>query len=1123
MKKPLYLAVLVFVTSNAAAHKKPDLPLEGTREFKLTTETVSWRSLDVSRADGTLVFDVLGDLYTVPSEGGAAQRITSGMAFDSQPRFSPDGSRIVFISDRDGSEDVWTVAADGSDAKQISKEKGSVEFASPSFSSDGQHVVVSRTNWGLRTFEVWAYHVNGGKGVQITKSKANGNTPAAQRHNALGPQYSPDGRYLYYARKQGGFGYNLTLPQWQIARRDLRDPTEDIITAALGSAMRPVLSPDGQLMVYATRHEQKTALRLRNLATGEDRWLAYPVARDEQESRFTRDLFPGYAFAADGEHLFFPAGGRVHKLNIETGEQSLVPITVEIDQTLAPLLHFPRRIATGPVKARLLQHVELSPDGKRATFSAFGVIHVHDLASGETRALTDTDGQAYHPTWSPNGRHIAYVTWAEGGGHIWRVAARGGRTRQLTEQPGYYTDPAYDPRNDRIVALRGSAFERQYRESDFGAPVGSEVVWLPANGGATNLVLPAKGLTQPHFGPESDRIYLYLSGGPFPRSGKTHLVSVRYDGSDRRNEIGATGAGIYGSEGEVPAEDIRISPDGNRALVLHAKQLYALERVGVHVPNVTNSLASPTLPQLKITDVGADHFGWTKSGEEIYWSVGHTVFTRPVASLQYDDEEDDDKKGDGKKGEGKKDEESDAGDEVGTHGEVAAEDTADKKDNGQKKNDDELAEAHEDATAHLIEIYRPRAEPEGAIALTNATILTMVAGEEPVQGTVVIERNRIAAVGDVQIPEGAHVIDVAGKFVLPGYVDTHAHYRPRREIFDRANAAFLASLAYGVTTGIDVQPSTVDIIAYEDMIDAGLMIGPRALSTGPGVFSNNAFKSEKHAKNVLTRYKAHYGVHNLKAYISGNRQQRQWLAKAAAELKLMPTTEGALDMKLNITHIIDGFSGNEHNFPLLELQDDLVELTAFSEIAYTPTLLVSYGGPWGENAFYVNESPRGDDKLARFMPYQQIAARTLRRPWTHPDEYVYPQLAAEAKKIVDSGGKVGVGAHGQLQGLGYHWELWALASGGFTPMKALEAATRVGAEMIGVSQDIGTVEAGKLADLVVLNSDPREDIRRSNDLNRVIKNGEVFDAATLDREWPDPRPLPPQWWWQNQEPDVTVE
>ena len=260
------------------------------------------------------------------------------------------------------------------------------------------------------------------------------------------------------------------------------------------------------------------------------------------------------------------------------------------------------------------------------------------------------------------------------------------------------------------------------------------------------------------------------------------------------------------------------------------------------------------------------------------------------------------------------------------------------------------------------------------------------------------------------------------------------------------------------------------------------------------------------------------GHGNLKSYIVGNRKQRQWVVQASKELEMMPTTEGGLDLKVDLTHVLDGFSGNEHNLPVVPLYDDVVQLMARSGIGYTPTLLVSYGGPFAENAFYTSEEVHDDPKLNRFMPHGLIDANSRRRPWFHPDEYHYPAVAAQAAKIVRAGGRVGVGAHGQLQGLGYHWEVWALASGGLTPHEVLRCATLGGAEILGLAQDLGSLEPGKLADLVVMAHNPLEAIRNTNTVKMVMKNGELYDADTLDMLWPDQRKLEPLYWWNDEPP-----
>ncbi|MYF09612.1 MAG: amidohydrolase family protein [Gammaproteobacteria bacterium] len=1101
----LLVAAAGLTAGMALGESEPGLPLKAEREARFTVDEATWLSLDVAPSGDQLALEILGDLYLLPIEGGTAKAITQGMGYDAQPRFSPNGQRIAFVSDRDGAIALWTLALDGGEPEKLASPGERGDFASPEWSPDGQHIIVSKTSFGLGTYELWAYHIDGGKGVQITQAAPEGKkTPRNLRHNALGAVYSPDGRYLYYATKAGGFSYNQMFPQWRIARRDLREGTEDAIVEAQGSAMRPRLSPDGSLLAYGTRFEQNTGLRLRDLKTGEDRWLAYPVQRDDQESRYTRDLLPGYAFAPDGQSLFFTADGGIRRISIETGEVADIPFSADVALGLGPSLQFPWRLGLGPVKARLIRAPVLSPDGAQAAFSAFNRIHLHDIERGATTALSPEGLEAFHPALSPDGKQVAFVSWSDEGGHVWRMRSNGrGQPKRLTERPGFYSDPVFSPDGERIVALRATSHERRQREFDFGTPTGSDLIWLPANGGPATTIMPARGYGPPHFGPEDDRIYLYAAANPFGAAEGSGLMSVRYDGTDRRLLLSATGPGIYSAEGEVGAADIRLAPDGRHALIHHANQLHLVRLLNRNLGNVALSLADPSLPVARLTDVGADFFGWSAAGDELHWSAGNRIYQRPVADVEFDvDEKQDEGKGEDEPGET---ETADDGDEG----------VADRGD-GARKDDQPLLEADPSVRSMAIEIYRPRHRPEGRVALVGARIHSMVADAPPIEdGVVLIEADRILAVGErdaVDIPTDVERIDLAGNTILPGYVDTHAHFRVLRRVHGGSNPTFLANLAYGVTTGLDVQPSTTDILAYEDLIDAGLLIGPRALSTGPGIFNHNEFRSARHAEAVLTRYRDHYRVHNLKAYISGNRRQRQWLAQAARKLKLMPTTEGALDMKLNMTHAIDGFSGNEHNFPIVDLHADTVELVTRSGMSYTPTLLVTYGGPWAENFFYTTETPHDDAKLRRFTPLPFLAARTLRRFWFHEREYSFPQVAANAAKIIRAGGRVGVGAHGQLQGLGYHWELWALASGGLTPTEALTAATRHGAEIIGVAQDIGTVEAGKLADLVVLNSDPMNNIRNTADLALVVKGGEVFEADTLNQIWPEQTPLPPQCW-----------
>ena len=1086
-----------------------ELPLRPSQPLRFTTDEGTWLSLDLSPDGKTIVFDLLGDIYTLPVAGGKAARITSGQAFDAQPKWSPDGKSIVFVSDKNGSDNLWLMGADGSHQRMLTRDEQR-QFVSPTWTPDGKYVVVSKNNalFGSQ-YDLYMYHRDGGTGLRLTGTETGagrgapapvGGRGGAEPNNFVGAAFGKDPRYIYTALRNGAGGYNQTSLGWQIGVYDRETGKNYTRTNAPGAGMRPELSPDGRWLVYATRQDSNTALRIRDLATGDERWLAPSVQRDDQESRFTRDLVPPFAFTPDSKGIVIAHHGKLWRIDVPDGRQTMIPFTAEVDQMIAGAIKREYTYDDSGLTVRQIRSARPSPDGKRLVLVALDKLWLMELPNGKPRRITTSAGTGeFAPDWSPDGRYIAYVTWTEqGGGDVYRVRADGqGKPERLTTVSAFYDKLAYTPDGKKLVVVRGPREQRRDRDELGGnnaEAAGLELVSLPAAGGPTTTITMVTRYGQPHFGPDSARVYIYE-----PNEG---LVSMRFDGTDRRALLRPTlveGAGGRGGNAGQTNE-VLLSPDGDRALVQAETNLYLIDAVpmtGGAAPSITLlNPAQSAVPVRRLTRIGGDFPGWSKDGRQIYYSIGHAYFTYDVAradSIVRDSVSRAEARGDARGARG------DSTAQVATRS------------------------AYEPAQTDVV-ITVPKDKPTGTVILRGARIITMKGDEVIASGDVVVRDNRIAAVGatgSVAVPNGARVIDVTGKTIMPGYVDIHAHMWPAWGVHRVQPWEYLINLAYGVTTTRDPQTSTTDVITYGDLVETGDFIGPRILSTGPGVFARDNVRNLEDARDVLKRYSEYYHTNTIKQYMVGERKVRQWVIMAAREQNLMPTLEGGLDFKKNLTEAMDGYSGSEHTLPIAPLYKDVVQLFAQSGDTYTPTLIVEYGGPWAENYWYETTNVIDDPKVNRFTPRHELEKKALRRPgWWAPSAWSFPLFAAQAAKIVAAGGRVGLGSHGQLQGLGAHWEIWNIASGGMPRHDVLRVATIFGAEAIGLGKFVGSIEPGKFADLQVLDANPLDDIKNTNTIHYVMKNGRLYDGNTLAEIWPRQKDVA-KLWWQESQPAVS--
>lgn len=1052
-RSTMLASIVLLAVAPARADTLP--PLIG-RTIEYNTKEVTWPALDLSPDGKTILFDLLGDIYALSPGGGTARPVMTGAAFDTQPVFAPDGRHIAFVSDRDGRDNLWIADVDGNNARRVSTEDdGAPHYSSPAWSPDGKTLYVSRMVWGVLAFELWSFDVTTGVRTVLVKAQPNGDDLHPQRRNAMGVVASPDGKSIYFATKAGTTWTSGPLPNWTIARFDLTTRQQETVMSSPGGGMRPSLSHDGRWMAYATREHDQTVLRLRNLADGTDRLLYAPLDPDGQSGGYYVDLLPRMVFSADDQSIILGINGGLKRLVIDSGVLIPIPFEAHVQHEMSPELRRQHRVDTGPVHIRVIQTPRLSPDGRKIVFGAVGRIYIAPNRKHAKPIRLDVPGTAWQPSWSDNGSFVTYVTWtAKDGGHVWVVAANGKTPpRRITTQAGYYAEPLFLADGKTVVAFSASQYDRLYRPTESLGPMPTQLVRLSVEGTPMVSMGEVGAALDLRRDPEPSRVRYYADGW---------ISSHSVEGGATRHlvKLVARPDGQY-SDAPAPLKNAQLSVDGRTALVRYASQLYL-----VPVPKAPAStvvVSDPASGARRITAVGADFMDWAQDGHSLLWSVGSTVRHLPLRNTT-----------------------------AGTP--IAIERRAE---------------------SALLDVVLPRDVPKGRLLLRGARIATMKADEIIDDADLLIADNRIAAVGQrgtIRIPPGTVIRDVTGKFILPGLVDAHAHwFETRRRILDIGHWDFASNLAYGITSGLDVQAFDPDVFGYADMIDAGLMIGQRAFSTGEGVFRTSPVNSREEAIATLRRYSEFYRTPNIKEYMVGNRVQRRHLIEAARALGLMPTTEGASDYRLDLTQLLDGYSGNEHSLPIAPIHDDVMQMLVRSRISTVPTMLVLYGAPGAAGAMAAGHPQDFDAKLGRFVPEFIFAAKRDSAQWNRSGGQGFARFAKQASAIGNAGGLVGVGAHGVVQGLSYHWELEAMATGGALPSQILRAATIGSAEVIGRALDLGSIEPGKLADLLVLDRDPLADIRNTRSIRWVMQNGRLYDASTLDETWPRHTNRAPQW------------
>jgi Tol biopolymer transport system component len=1064
-------------------------PRGQTREIDFTTSQGTRTAVDIS-PDGTwIVFDLLGHIYRVPVSGGEAQVLTqnSGVALNFQPRISPDGKTIAFITDRRGQYNLWLMDADGGNPRPVFSELNTTAVE-PVWTADGKYIVVRRGGrgggeGGGAAGGLWLYHRDGGAGVPLVAAPAGGRGAGGGGEGPPSwPTVSRDGRYLYYqVGATVADGEPLSgaqqIKRFEFKTGEIIDITAGVSSGAAagrassGGAAAPEISPDGRWLAFARQipdglltfkghqYGPRTALWLRDLRTGAERLLMDPIEPLIASGSKTLGILPRYTWAPDGKSVLLNQGGRIRRVDVATGTVSTIPFTARVRRTISEMARKEFRITDAPLEVKFFRWPTSSADGRRLAFQAVGRIWTQEGATAAPKRLTPAsfDPLEYMPAWSPDGRWLAFVTWDDTArGHVWKVPAAGGAPVRLSRDPGDWVNPVWAPDGQSVVVARGEGATARQGTMTHNAYF--DLVRLSANptaaGDSGSLVVTVPGtgvarrqLVRASFGPDGRVFYPEVRTAAAAAAGGgrggTSMMSVRPNGEDEQEHLSFPNA-----------EEIVPSPTGEWVAFQEGDNVYvsALAWGGLGGTALRVEKRRGAIPVTQLTRDGGLFPRW-RDASTLEYGSGPRYYLH--------------------------------------HMDTGRTDTL------------------------TMKLSVPRDVPQGTVALTGARIVTLNNRQVIENGTIVVNGSRITCVGQCSTQGVDRTIDVRGRTIIPGFVDMHSHhYREWRGIRPRHDYEQAIYLAYGITTTHDVSMWSQNMFPTAELIEAGVMIGPRGFSTGDNQSGGdgghtNEISSLADAVAAVRRL-TDWGAVQIKQYAQPRRDQRQWFSEAGRQIGVNVTSEGGHFLE-NLGMIMDGQTGWEHAFSEVPMYSDGAKFLGQAKATYSPTLVVAGPSAWSIEYFFQESDVWKDAKQRLWFPWRLLIPQ-LRVRWLRPaTDYSYPLIAQAMADVIAEGGYGALGSHGEHHGLAPHWEVWMGASA-LGNHGALEVASLHGARFLGAAQDLGSIEVGKLADLMVLNSNPLDNIRNTLDMQYVMKGGKLYDGLSLDQIWPRAVPFGPHYW-----------
>ena len=1036
-----------------------------TREITLSLDEGSWMSVDVSPDGKMLAFDLLNDIYLLPVTGGEAVPVHTGSATQRSPKFSPDGKQLAFISDEDGADNIWVSSLDGSEARAVTSESLDI-LAAPSWSHDGNSLYAMKMRDNalyLYSAEINRYDLETGAETPIIPIPDS-------RKDVQEPQEDPNSGDLWYTERAGGGHFvfvNTAEGVFSINRRNAQTGEIDKVISGLGGATTPQPSPDGKSVAFIRRVGAKTVLFRYDVESRAQSPIYAELDRDLHADYVQHDhYFPAFDWFPDNRHVAIWGKGKLLKVDMQSGAAEPIPFRVNARHHLQEPVRAKQDVAPDTISAKVIRTPALSPDGEHLVYRAVGRLW-WEQDGQSPRQLTDETNVAQHdPTWSPDGEWLAYVSWHDEKGSELRVRRiSDGEERVLATSRAMLRTPKFAPGRDSIAyyAMGPDSSYGGHREEP-GVYVVSTELKQPSTSRSPRIA-DAAGL----LGYSSDGGSILYFGTPDYYAGRAvRLLKADLAGVEPPREI------AFGLTADTA--DIRLSPDGRWVAFKHEQQLYlAPFSEGPEAVHISPAMEGAR----QLTTGGGFEPSWSTDSQRLNWVLGNAItsVSPPLA---------------------------------------------------------------EDLATWRVSLNLPVERSQKAIAFVGARIIPMTEDAEIIEnGTVVVRGNEIVEVGksaEVEVPAEAQRFDVSGKTIMPGLFNAHGHIDCcfGANVMPVKQPTRYAALAFGVTTNFD--PYANELTGYEsaEMTDLGVLVGPRWLSAGQVAYGRagrpdgpyQPLDTLEKARAFVAR-KVAVGGAIIKSYKLMTRAQRQYLLQASREADVMVDAEGASFIADNIGMILDGHTNLEHNIPVANYYADLTGLLAASGISHTPTLIVTFGELFGENYIYQTTKSWDHPKLVEFVPDVNNAYNPMARiggasPYvrgSHTIHYAdelydigWRSVGRSMARLDELGVPINVGSHGQSSGIAMHWEMRLLAEAGMPIMRVLRGATIVPARSFGFDHAIGSLEPGKLADLIVLDKNPLEDIRNTDSVRYTMIDGRLYDAESMDRIAPTAQPRGKFFW-----------